>query len=346
MDAEALREREIFFEIIKAYEYVNSDGRLDLEEFCTLLSSCFACDDILAGSPYPRDMYNLLIELLEEVADEKKMSLWIQHQRLVDWAPEHACVYPDKIRTYIHIAGLLQVYDQWIYHIGHTLMEIPNPVETCKYFEWVNEDWTFVYTFIDGFHNFLANFLKDFDLKTIRDTGFSNFEALHLSIKEDIGYDDAVERLKTRHSAQQENLKRIELSINSGFFLEAIALQECLISNCLYNYIKAYGKKAKGTSFEGLIRTSKQLYKKNSNDIEELFNLLDKWRKNRNRSIHGFVTSRSNDLITTTEKFISLSNKTAQEGKDICERICAWYEKQAVGFIKTKFEKKNKLKYN
>ncbi|WP_220427477.1 hypothetical protein, partial [Klebsiella pneumoniae] len=92
-----------------------------------------------------------------------EMDLWVQTQKIIDWKPGHAYMYPNKYRTCIHVAGMVPVLHHWIYNIGHTLMEIPEPDKTGKYFEWVSRDWTFVFTFINGLHEFFYNYLKAFD---------------------------------------------------------------------------------------------------------------------------------------------------------------------------------------
>lgn len=241
-----LKEEQQFFDYIRNYEFINEQGRLDLELFCCHLSSCFFLDGIPELSPQPRDIYNLLIECLDEFSDHNQQNNWVQHQKLTDWTPEWGRYYPDKIRTYIHISGLVHAQALWIYHIGHELIGIPESKNNRKYYAWVQEEWTFVHTFIDGFHNFFHEFQKKMDKKSIEERGYSMFEAFHKSITEDIEFDDAVRSVKDRHIHHEEGIHRIKLAIDEGFYLEAITLEECIISNYLNNFLKA--KKAKLTN--------------------------------------------------------------------------------------------------
>lgn len=336
MNKEILNEQRRFLEFIKEYEFINEQGRLDLEAFCFYLSICFSCDGLLDKSPRPRDMYNLLIEILGEYSSDDDMSLWVQTQKLVDWTPEVAHLYPDKYRTYIHIAGLVHAIHYWIYAIGHSLMGIPEPKVRGKYFNWVDVDWVFVHTFIDGFHNFHYSFLKKMDEKGVKERGYSFFEALHQSKNYKMDYEDAVNALKKRSLAQNKATERIDSAINAGFYLEAITLAENLISNCLFNYLKSKNKNLKNASFQKLIKECKEL----NNDAFEMMNDINTWRTKRNTAIHGFIESEIDSLSESEENFISFAKDTSIEGRNFCQNICDWYLKQSINLIPTKFENK------
>jgi HEPN domain-containing protein len=338
MNKEILKEQELFYEFIKNYEYIKDNGRLDLEAFCVNLSTCFACDNILELSPRPRDMYDLLIQMLSDHAQSDEMSLWVQRQNLIDWEPIHSNMYPDKYRTYIHIAGLIKVLPHWIYNIGHTFMEIPEPDKPGKYFAWVKQDWTFVYTFINGFHNFFFNYLKDFDKSTSSKSGYSLFETLHKSKSEDMDFDEAGENIKRRNNAQKYALDRVEKAIESGFYLEAVTLSECIISNCLYNYLEAKGITLSSYNLNKLIKLSKD---KLDNQLD-LMDELDVWRAQRNKAVHGFVESSIENMTTSQDEFMQFSKSAAEKGHELCKKTFEWYLSCAVNFIKTSFKSSEK----
>ncbi|OOE43036.1 hypothetical protein [Salinivibrio kushneri] len=338
MNKEILKEQELFYEFIKNYEYIEDNGRLDLEAFCVNLSTCFACDSILELSPQPRDMYDLLIQMLSDHAQSDEMSLWVQTQNLVDWEPIHSNMYPDKYRTYIHVAGLIYVLPHWIYNIGHALMEIPEPGEPGKYFAWVKQDWTFVYTFINGFHNFFFNYLKDFDKGTSSKSGYSLFETLHKSTSTDMDFDEAAENIKRRNNAQKYALERVEKAIESDFYLEAVTLSECIISNCLYNYLEAKGIAPSSYNLNKLIKLSKD---KLENQLD-LMDELDVWRAQRNKAIHGFVESAIENMTTSQDEFIQFSKSAAEKGHELCKKTFDWYLNCAVNYIETSFKSSDK----
>lgn len=338
MEKNLLDEQERFFEFIKNYEYINEQGRFDLEAFCVYLSMCFSCDGILEHSPQPRDIYDLLIEILESHANKGEMTLWVQTQRLIDWTPEVAWLYPDRHRTYIHLAGLVHAMPHWIYNIGHTLMNLPEPETPGKYFEWVDEEWVFVYSFINGFHNFYSEFLKEFDKKTTAKNGLSLFEALHKSINDNVDFDQAIEQIKKRNFAQSDALEKINKAIEAGFYLEAITLQECLISNCLYNYLWAKNKKFKNPSFQKLILE----FNKHTKTHKKMIDEIDSWRVKRNKALHGYIESKIEALSESQDNFLIFSKATAIEGQTLSQNICYWYTNESVNFMETRFDKKRK----
>lgn len=338
MKKEILEEQARFLEFVKSYEYVNEQGRLDLEAFCVNLSICFSCDGILDQSPQPRDVYDLLIDILSLYSKNEEMSLWVQTQNLIDWSPDIEYMYPDRYRTCIHVAGLIHVMPHWIYNIGHTLMRIPEPESPSKYFGWVRSEWVFVHSFINGFHNFFTELQKDIDKRSVKDRGFLLFEALHKSTSSDVDFDQVANVLKRRNIAQNEAEERIDLAISEGFYLEAITLQECLISNCLYNYLQSINLKAKGLSFQKLI----SLCKSKCDIGDNLLNQIDDWRIKRNKSIHGYIESKASLLSDSQNDFTLFSKETSLEGQVLCRRTCEWYLSESVDFVPTEFPRSDK----
>lgn len=329
--------RQDFLYMIGNYQYIRDDGRLLLEPFCVYLSHCFGFDGILEKSPQPRAMYMLLLDLIREQLGDDGAQRYVQLQQIVDWRQELAYIYPERTMTCIHLSALVYVSHEWIYQIGHGLMQIPEPEEPRKYFDWVQEEWVAVNAFINGYHNAFFSFQKTVDHKNIREKGYSVFEAFHLSRIKDIDLDAAVELLTARHDAYQAALKRVVQSITDGYFLEAIALEESLISNCLYNYLANTGTALDNPSFKLLLTT----IRKNTKGLEEssvsLFMKIDTWRVARNKAIHGFITSKSDSLNRSRNSFQHLTETTAKEGQNLCESVVSWYELECVNFVPHQF---------
>lgn len=226
---------------------------------------------------------------------------------------------------------------EWIYQIGHTLIGIPEPNVPSKYFDWVKPEWIFVYTFINGFHNYITELQKKIDKEQAKESGYSYFEALHRAVTNDIDYDQAVNEIKKRNSAHDEALKRINIAMDSGFHLEAITLQECLISNCLYNYLQSIpSKNINSLTLNNLILLCKSKIKLDSNIC--LLNEIDKWRSKRNTAIHGFIKSKAELLSKSQIDFDKFSKETSQEGQVLCKKICEWYLNESINFIPTEFD--------
>lgn len=326
-----------FMRFIQSYEFINENGRLDLEAFCVDLSSCFAFDHILDISPQPRDMYNLLIHMIRDSTSDDDFKLHVQTQNLIDWTPEWGRYYPDRFRTYIHAGALLLHASDWIYDIGHLLMKIPEPNEDEKYFSWVKEDWVFVHAFINGFHNFRYDYFRKMDKEIAKKSGHSLFEALHKSYSEKIDFDDAVLSIRNRNSAHKQAIKNINKAIDAGFYLEAITLQECIINNSLFNYLRSKKAEVRDSSFQKQISETKKVLNREGKQGLQLLGEVDKWRRSRNKAIHGFVESRIEELKTNQSAFAESSKKTAIVGAELCEKVLNWYLDEAVKFVKTEF---------
>ena len=332
------KEEQDYLKFIQNYEFIDFNGRLDLESFCVYLSACFNCDDILEISPEPNLIYNLLVELMQKNLSKDDLNHYIQKQNIADWKPEHGNTYPNKYRTYIHIAGLLKVNTDWIYEIGHNLMSIQVNANNPKYYDWAKKEWTFVFTFINGYHNFFYNFLKEFDAKNMSNDGYSHFEALHLATNSSMNFDDMVKNLISRNEIYQDALTRISNAIKDGYFLEAITLEESLITNCFYNFLVAKKVKKIDSSFFKLLGTYKKSKFNKSITTSILIDDLNTWRKNRNTSLHGFVTSREDIFTKSQEQFISFSEKTANIGYDLTCKVIDWYKQESIKFVKTSFD--------
>ncbi|MBF7071067.1 hypothetical protein [Aliarcobacter butzleri] len=214
-------------------------------------------------------------------------------------------------------------------------MKIPDDSIDRKYYAWVKEEWQFVYKFINSYHNYFHKFLKEFDYNTMKKRGYSLFEALHSSYSNNIDYDKAIDNIKLRNKVYTDVLFKIENAINDNYFLEAITLEENLISNCFYNYLVAKKVKDIDTSFFNLL----SIFKKNkyikSMQVSLFVDDLDKWRKDRNTSIHGFIKSRTDTLKESNNEFMFFSKETAEIGYKLSQKVVSWYNEESINFIKT-----------
>lgn len=340
MNSDDKKSAQEFLNTIATYKYIRDDGCLLLEPFCVYLSHCFSFDGILEQSPQPRDMYTLLVEIIKGQPKADIRQPYIQYRKIPGWTPDMAGIYPEKIATCVHMSALVIISHEWIYEIGHNLMRIPEPEAPSKYFDWVKSEWIAVYSFITGYHNALCLFQKDFDRKGIQDRGYSFFEALHLAKYQGIDFDAAVEILKTRHYSYQAALLRVREAIKDGYFLEAIALEECLISNCLFNYLINTGATLHNPSFKMLLTEILKSSRKPDESMTSLFKKLDSWRMARNKAIHGFITAKSDSLNHSSQSFQRLAETTAQDGEAFCNTVVSWYEIECVNFIPHQFPAK------
>ncbi|QBZ82740.1 hypothetical protein GHNINEIG_00776 [Hydrogenovibrio crunogenus] len=339
LDPRFLREQELLLEDINRYEFINDQGQLDLNHFVVFLSTLFIYDGLSKKEvPSPETIASLLMELLASKGSKEDMKLWVHSQKLIDWNLEYAPVYPDKKRTLIHIAGLINanVLEIWISEIGHSLLGLPRNSESSFYYSWIKPEWVLVKAFIEKLHNDYWQLMKQVDLDSFDENGYSLIEALHHSYQNGSSFEQATQELKAIHASYLAAQQRSQDAIKSHFYLEAIALQESVISHLLNRYLRSKSIKLNNVSLKGLIlRTEKQLTKE-SKDIS-LFGKLDDWRKQRNSVIHGFVEKTSEDVEKSLDKFIDESSTTAMLGQELIKSVIDWYVDFSVDKIDTKF---------
>lgn len=325
-----------FSEGLAQYEYINDIGRLDLEDFCVTLASCILHDGIgYQDVARPENFHVLLTEIIRKHAPEGWFERWVQHQRIADWTPQHAYLYPNRERTCIHISALMSFSHDWIALIGSDVLNIPDEKWRPEYFGWAKESWHFTHTFLSGFHNALWSLAKKMDLKWSTEGEASKFEALHLSKREEIDYEDAVRRLEIRNKAWSSATARISKAIEDKYCLEAISLSENLISNILFNLISSEYSVSADLSFNSLIQRAKGLFK--GAEGSGLLENLDLWRKSRNDAIHNFITSSIDDLTANTDTLDDASAETAKIGQNLTEKMLDWYRETAVDFVQHNF---------
>ncbi|MBN6715283.1 hypothetical protein JSY17_14920 [Pseudomonas capsici] len=342
MNKDEQHDRQVFFDGIRNYPFIRPDGRLVLEPFGVYLSHCFGFDGILELSPQPIDVYRLLIDIIYQDLGNDNAQRYIQFQNIADWRPEDVYIYPEKKMTCIHIGGLVSVSHYWIYEIGHSLMGIPEPEEPGKYFAWAKEEWLAVYTFINGYHNALISFQKHFDQSNISQSGYSLFEALHLARAINIDFDEAVSQLKVRQQAQQAAMAQIAKAMKDGYYLEAITIEECLISNCLFNFLDGIGTRLPRPSFHKLLKTMANKQCSAHAYPTELLLKIDTWRCARNTAIHGFISSTTVEFDASHTHFQESAKITATAGEEYCKAIVSWYELECVNFVKHEFPSERK----
>lgn len=325
-----------FSEGLAAYQYINDNGRLDLENFCVTLAACMLHDGTgFENVARPENFHSIFLELMNERVPDGMMERWVQSQRIVDWAPQHAYLYPTKNRTCIHVAALFSYSPDWISLIGSHVLEIPDDECRPEYFGWVKESWQFTHMFLSGYHNALFSFVKKMDLKWSSEGSSSQFEALQLTVRDGLTYDDARQKLDVRNMAWESALLRINNAINDKYYLEAITLSENFISNMLYNYLLSKGKVNSELNFNSLIQKCRQHLSQPSE--MELIEQVDSWRKSRNHAIHNFISSSIDDLTENTDKLTEISIETAKLGQQLTGQILEWYRSSAVNFINHNF---------
>ncbi len=126
---------------------------------------------------------------------------------------------------------------------------------------------------------------------------------------------------------------RINQALDKAFPLEALALEESIISDrlrayCEANNLPTTNKRGNPCSLYDLINNIRKYIKDNPNDncpeLNEFLNSADFWRDERNKMIHKVVkTEKSGEAPEISHKdFIPQAMEIAKTGKDLARTIC------------------------
>lgn len=338
---EQMERQEVYDQILNYKYFDENNGTLALEPFCVHLAYYLKFDEIQEKTPEPVVIYFLLLDLIKKFHGNEGLNRYVKKVKIPNWTSELGMFFPEKTATLIRVGGLIQLSQDWISDIGYKLLGFSEPETPTKYFDWVDEKWIFTFAFINRYHNAFVTFQKEIDRKLIKKSGYSFFEALYLSNNNDRPLIEVTDELKKRNDSYQTALEQIDKAINDKYFLEAISLQECLISHCIFNFLKNSGNKLKNPSFNELIKSIRST-KYSSKRPNDLFRKVDIWRENRNKSIHGYFTSDNNKFNQSRLDFQNLSSSTAEQGMELSKLIIGWYEFECVNFIKHEFPSKEK----
>jgi hypothetical protein len=138
--------------------------------------------------------------------------------------------------------------------------------------------------------------------------------------------------------------ERIKGSLEAGYYFEAIAIEESIISNRLTSFLhgvgdvseaEAAGVDAKGKpyflSFNDLISRWRKRVKQ---DVTwesrlDLINEVDGWRLQRNKALHALAKSfPGKEPEVGTEEFIAMAKQTAIAGAELARAVSNWHKRQ------------------
>lgn len=142
-----------------------------------------------------------------------------------------------------------------------------------------------------------------------------------------------------------EAYDRIDSSIKSEHFFEAITIEESIISDRLASFLESTdtlkSDQIHRQNFSSLI----MLWKLATNtqgsiweSCDTLIQRTDNWRKERNKYVHGLVKFPSQKAnIPNTKDFIAGAKQTALDGKELAKEISDWRKRQVA--LKRKYKK-------
>jgi hypothetical protein len=138
-----------------------------------------------------------------------------------------------------------------------------------------------------------------------------------------------------KHLSYREAWGRIKGALAHGYYIEAISIEESIISDRLSSYLVRTGHAKPDshldrTSFANLIGTWRQHVPEAIEDqyFSDLQSAVDKWRVRRNKLIHGMVKSHPGSAPPTVTDFKAEAELAAREGQRLGMSVCNWYNRE------------------
>jgi hypothetical protein len=124
----------------------------------------------------------------------------------------------------------------------------------------------------------------------------------------------------------------INAALKEGFHLEAVAVEESIISDRILSYVAALAPSTKlgpKSNFGELISKWRKLAGASLiiADGTDLGAEVDAWRDQRNRVIHGLVKSSPGTPTEEVDTFMERSREAAEKGKSLARAVQNWHQK-------------------
>ena len=141
-----------------------------------------------------------------------------------------------------------------------------------------------------------------------------------------------------KYEAYREAWTRIKQAQENGFFLEAITIQESIISDRLISFLSRPGADNTYTqqrenqsffSFSKLIRCwrAEVPVPIQIDGFTDLIYAVDVWRESRNGAVHAIVKFDHTDEAQTIDTFLQAAMKVAIEGEQLARAVSKWQQK-------------------
>ena len=147
-----------------------------------------------------------------------------------------------------------------------------------------------------------------------------------------------------KYLSYKEAWTRINKAIKAKFFLEAIVIEESIMSDRLISFLIRPGAKNKikkgkyenWPPFNALIDCWKKEFPNGivGNEYKCLINEIDKWRVKRNNSVHAIVKSDPGMPTIDVKVFLDRASKTAKQGKNLARALLNWHQHEINRFNK------------
>jgi hypothetical protein len=306
---------------IKSYPFGPPDCVcMDLERVCVDLSKCFILDKI-ENVPTPRDVYNLLLDLIFDHELYKDNKDWVTFEDITNWSEFLRDYYPNKTRTLVYFGALLFTWNEWVFFIGKELLNIPRSEDNRMYNYWIDADWIFVSAFFKRFSDSMYDGMKLADFENMRNHGFSLYESLFRTSTGG-SLEKVQSDLKRMANEINEVSAEIKENVDKGHYQEAVTSVESVVNYRLGFFLESYGEKVRGLSFHKLLK--KACENKPDSCDSDLIEKLNVWRKKRNEAVHNRLPRNSRSKKIDSDTYRALLKEVAIEGLSLSEELNNW----------------------
>lgn len=123
---------------------------------------------------------------------------------------------------------------------------------------------------------------------------------------------------------------RIKSAKENGFYIEAVAIMESIVCDRILSYLH--------TVHDFPLRTKKDWHHNMSNLVKEvrsrttltdqegrcIWDLLDKWRRQRNEIVHRLVRSDPGEPTLPVDEFLETAKECCKHGEELVKHVINW----------------------
>jgi hypothetical protein len=286
------------------------DGRLDFYRFCVMFSECLTIDKkITVNNP------NVIAQLLlEMISESPESATWVSKKYEKQIPKESYHIYPNGELILIHVSAWVMHIHQFIWELGHSVLEVEHTDNERYFAYWLTSKDVFTHAFLDKLFAEIRELTKSVDTSGSLKAQLQN---MSLTKEMELGITD---NLMSKDDISGIAVERISKAIADSYFLEAVTLQESIISDRLALFLHHQGNKSDSKTLNKLILSVQKHHK------HELFEKIDIWRGQRNKAIHGLVRSSPFDNLIGLNTFDELAKETAIEGEKLVIEIVKWFD--------------------
>ncbi len=141
-----------------------------------------------------------------------------------------------------------------------------------------------------------------------------------------------------KYLSYKEAWSRIKKAQEQGFYLEAVTLEESIITDRLISYLVGVGaieRAAEIRKYPGFAKLIQIWKKQNPTPINtrtycDLQTAVEQWSRQRNKIVHGMVKSHPGTATDNVIDFLEEAKLIAEEGKTLARVVSYWVKKTKI----------------